>query len=693
MKTDKSGNMRKILALLLAAAMLLTVSAAAFADEAKIDYTTGTPWLCSFLETNITPDTPKPDLADDFFLACNLEALQELEIPDGYNRYGTQEAVAVQTIEDVKNLFTSGDEAESHDAQLALNLYSLYMDWDSRNALGVAPLKELTDAVEAIDSLDTLTHYLSELPPEDQIFGLYVCFHEQDLDDASSYILEIDPAGLMMDDAAEYRELTALGKAKKDEYSALASKILIKLGYSEEEAAEKIENCLAFETELASAMLTVADRRKPDYISRINNHYTREELAEAQGNVPLIATFEKSKGYPEADHYLLTEPDWLARLNSLYTEEHLTGIKDYLIVNGIIVSADSLDRECYGWFNDCNNAIRGSIGDLPIEIIFSQRVADILAWPVARLYCEKYLDQGDKERISALIDEIISEYHGIINEADFLSDATKAAAIEKLEAIDKRVLWPDDWSKYGCEGLEIPSAADGGSLWEAKKEIVRYNSKKNVEEYSGPFDAEKWTYIPSEFNCGYDPGNNSILILGAFAQGDMYHSEMSDEELFSRLGIVIGHEISHAFDSTGAQFDKNGNLKQWWADEDWAAFEQRVDKLVEYYDKIHPWEGQDYLAAMKSGEACADMGGLKCMLRLAAKREGFDYDRFFRSFAHLWMSKGTLNTVYAYINDEHPLPYLRVNCIVQQYDEFLDFYGIKEGDGMYLAPEDRVNIW
>ena len=156
--------------------------------------------------------------------------------------------------------------------------------------------------------------------------------------------------------------------------------------------------------------------------------------------------------------------------------------------------------------------------------------------------------------------------------------------------------------------------------------------------------------------------------------------------------MVIGHEISHAFDSTGAQFDQDGNMKQWWTDEDWAAFSERNEKLNEYFKKIHPWEGQD-LAENKTGEACADMSGMKCMLRMAAKKDGFDYDRFFRSYADFWMEKGTLTITYIYCDDEHPLPYLRVNCTLQQFDQFLDFYGIKEGDKMYLAPEDRVNIW
>jgi len=686
--------MKKILSVFLSVFLVLGLFLPAFADDAsaEIDYTSGTPWLCSCLDGNVTADTKTPDLSEDFYLACNIEGLRNLQIPDGYYTNGTQDQSVVQLDEDIMELFTLEYEAGSHDAQLALNLYSLYTDWDSRNAVGVTPLKKLTDEVERIDSLEAMTEYLGNVPVEDQLFSLFQIENSVDLDDSSAKVLDIKTSDLTLKDSAEYQNLTALGKGRKDAAETLVSRILGKLGYSEEEAAAKIGNCLSFETQLAPVMISEADQRKPDYYEKINNHYTRQQLTEAQGNVPLVAFLEKASGYPETDSNVLEEPDWLAKLNSLYTEENLDLIRDYLIVHGVIDNADSLDRECHEWKKAYDNEVKGIVGDRSDELVISTIITDKLKWPVARLYCERYLSQNDKDRISGLIDEVISEYHGIIEEADFLTDETKAAAIKKLEAIDKQVLWPDDWSKYDSRDLEIASAADGGTLWEAVKAIVRYDTDQSIRQFSEPVDKDWWYFVPNTFNCGYDPQSNSIWIFGAFARGDIYNAEMNDEDLYARLGMVIGHEISHAFDSTGAQFDLDGNMKQWWTDEDWAAFRERNEKLNEYFKKIHPWEGQD-LAENKTGEACADMGGMKCMLRMAAKKDGFDYDQFFRSFADFWMEKETLTMVYIYCDDEHPLPYLRVNCSLQQFDQFLDLYGIKEGDKMYLAPEDRVNIW
>ena len=181
--------------------------------------------------------------------------------------------------------------------------------------------------------------------------------------------------------------------------------------------------------------------------------------------------------------------------------------------------------------------------------------------------------------------------------------------------------------------------------------------------------------------------------MGAFARGGMYRSDMSDEELYATVGAVVGHEISHAFDSSGGQFDKNGNLASWWTEEDYAIFQERNAKMADYFNAMHPWEGQDFYGSIMTGEACADMAGIKVMLLLAAENPDFDYDLFFRTFANVWLLKDTLERAYVRINDVHPMGYLRVNGTLQQFEEFLNFYGITEGDGMYLAPEDRVDIW
>ena len=682
---------KRLTAVLLAVLMLLSLSVSALAEETPApDYTTGTPWPDIDLEGVVTEDTAA-ELKDNFALYVNKDRILKLEIPEGYSFAGTIMDLSLQNAEDIRNMFL-GDAPEEHDARLAYNLFRLMMDWDSRNALGVAPLKEQTDAVESIDSLDALNAYFLEVPAEDQLAGLWSSGSEVSLDDASKMTLMTGECGLLLGDSAEYEALTAYGTIKKEAFSELAEKMLVKLGYSKDQALQKIDNCFAWESMLAPVIYTTEEQGGADYLARINNHMSHEELTEAEGGVPILEELAKL-GYPAADDYLVMNPDFLVRLNEAYTEENLPLIRDYMIVHGVIGAAGSLDRECYEWSNDCGNAISGSSGILDDETAFSSSVAGMLAWPVARLYTETYLKQEDKDRIAEMIEQVLDAYHGILTEADFLSEETKARAVEKLDAIEPRVLFPDSWEKYDCAELNFDGPEAGGTLTEASKAIARYYLAEDVRDYIEPVDKEKWIMTPQIVNCFYNPQDNSISIMGAFAQGDLYRSDMSDEELYGKLGIVIGHEISHAFDRNGAQFDKDGNMSMWWTEEDYAEFQERNDRLADYYNAMHPWEGQDFYGSIMTGEACADMAGMTVMLKLAAEKEDFDYDTFFRSYAEVWLTKEPLQMAYIRINDNHPMGYLRINTTLQQYDEFLDFYGITEGDGMYLAPENRVAIW
>ena len=685
--------MKKITPILLAAAMIFSLCSAVYAEEetAEPDYTTGTPWMDIDLEGVVVPDTPA-ELKDNFALYVNKDKILELEIPEGYSYGGALMDLQLIQAEDVKNMFL-GEAPESHDEKLAYDLFWLMMDWDSRNALGVSPLKEITNAMEEISSIDELMAYFAETPVEKQLGTLWGGGAAQDLVDSSRYILMIADPGLLLKDSAEYRELTPYGAVRKDAYTELAEKMLRRLGYSEEESSQKIDNCFAFETMMADAIYTNEEQGNPDYLSLIYNIYSRDELEILQGRLPVLPVLEQVIGYPAAEEYLVVNPAYIEKLNELCTEENLPLIRDMIIVRGAIVHSAALDRECYEWSVECDNAIQGSTGILDDETAFSDAVAGMLSWPVAQLYTDTYLHQEDKDRISAMVDEILEAYHGILEDAEFLSDETRARAVEKLEAIDKRILYPDSWEKYSCEALNFASREEGGTLWEAQEAIGKFLLDRSVEDFAEPVDKEKWEDVPQDVNCSYNPQTNSIYIMGAFAKGGFYNSEMSNEELYAALGSVIGHEISHAFDSSGAQFDKDGNMVSWWTDGDYAEFLERNEKMAAYYNAMHPWEGQDFYGSIMTGEACADMAGIKVMLRLAAEKPDFDYDAFFRAYAGIWLTKDSLQWAYDRINDNHPMAYLRINATLQQYDEFLDFYGIAEGDGMYLAPEDRVAIW
>jgi putative endopeptidase len=199
---------------------------------------------------------------------------------------------------------------------------------------------------------------------------------------------------------------------------------------------------------------------------------------------------------------------------------------------------------------------------------------------------------------------------------------------------------------------------------------------------------------PLMTNAGYTSDQNSMYIFAGIVADPIYNENMTDEEFYGHLAHVIGHEISHAFDPIGSEYDKDGNLKNWWTEEDQKAFNERAEKLVKYYDTITIWTGQNVSGELDQTELVADMGSMKAMLTLAKAKKDFDYEAFFKAYAELWRTLASReNDYFAATQDPHPAHYLRTNVVVQQFEEFYETFGVKEGDGMYLAPEDRVAVW
>ncbi len=661
------------------------------AKNKDVDYSTGKPWMCDSLDGLITADTPV-NLKDDYYLYVNKDDLVSTKIPEGYTTAGGVYNLSQDFNQTLLDMFNGGIKTDTHEGILASNLYSLYMDWDSRNELGITPYKKEVDMLEAVSDIKEMTTYFKENSPQDYVGLFFNVGVTVDIHESSKYLLEIGCSNTILDDSAEYSNLTDYGKIKKDAYTKLAKKMLKKLGYDEQTVDEKIENAFKLDSMLADTIYTNNEKQMPDIYEKAYNIYSYEEMKELEGELPILEVIE-NMGYTSFDKVQLDSPKWLEKMKEIYTDDNLKLIRDNLIVRGAITMAPVLDEECYSWDVECNNAIRGSSGELPYETVAAKNVNSNLEWIIAKVYADQYLKKEDKERISDLVDEIIDEYHNIIKETDLVSDETKEKALEKLDALDKQILYPDDWSPYFIDGLDFKGPEDGGELYEALKEIDRCNNIKANDTLHKKVDKHEWLMPPTQINCYYDPSCNVIVILGAFAKGIVYNGEMSDEELYGKLGAVIGHEISHAFDSSGGQYDKDGNMVNWWTDEDKAAFDERNQKLADYFNSFTLWDNEKVNGDIVTGEACADITGFRCMINLSKKKPGFDYDKFFKAYAKLWMCKDKLQRVYLKNTDVHPQSVHRVNAVLQQYPEFLEFYDINEGDRMYLAPCDRVVIW
>ena len=691
---DNQTSIRRAAVVWAAAMAAIAVLVVLTARGSKEDYSTGTPWIASDIEGNVTAKT-ETSPKDDFALYVNKDTILELEIPEGEMYAGPAADCEAAKRRDLLSIF-EGERPKSHDARLAYDMYKLMSNWEARDALGVAPLKAMTDKVEGISSIDELSDYLGLTPPEEQLYELWKCSLSIDPGNADRYVITVSPTMLFLEDSAEYNNPTKGGREIRNGKTTLFINLMERLGYSEKEAEKKIDNCIEFEKLIAGSCPTQAEMGSPSYARRSANYFSRKELEEVQKSLPVLTAIEQGCGFTDFDEFRVTWPAYLDKLSEVYTQENLPLIRDMLIVNGLNVSvAGKLDRQCYKWSQEeVNPNVKDPLANFSTACV--ELVSGRLVWPVSRLYADNYLSEEDKQVMNDLVDEIMDEYHGMIEDADFLSADTKKEAIEKLDGMHKHVMYPDDWEPFSYEDLEIKPLEEGGTYWDAIVALDRYDRLLSIEEARNPVDKELWISgpltAPFSTNCVYNGTTNSIYICGAYTR-NYYNKDMSKEEIYAIMGTTIGHEIGHAFDSKGSKTDKNGNKRNWWTEEDAEKFRAKNTKLANYLSSIHPWEGNFTRGNIKTGESGADMEGMKCMLRLAAKDPGFDYDAFFKAYAKGWVVKETPERAKIFTDDPHSMNYIRINVTLQQFDEFLDLYDIKEGDNMYLAPEDRVAVW
>lgn len=688
--------MKKLTALLLTVLIVLVPALAesalsdrgAILDEDVATILDGR-WLCIDLQGNVTEDTPA-ELVDDFDLYVNKPWILQAKIPDGESVTCTS-TETLRILKDRQITLMKDESLAGHDAELVRKLYALISDWDYRNALGVTPAMPIMKALRAIESLEDVMDYLRSAAPFYNPFPLIIEVAPDYLD-PDIYIVHIQTPDLLFKDSAEYAERTQLGELYDALNRQLGGYMLQRLGC--DEANETVENAFSFEAMLAEHIKPLAAQYEADYAQSLLNYYSPEELQVLAGDFPIMDMI-MAYGIQSGKRILVEEPDYIAALGGLYTEENAVLIRDWMMLNAALNLYDKLDQQTEREARAIINAAQGATGEVSEDDNALDTLTSALPVPMDNLYIQAYCTEKQREDILAIISDAVAYYREMLSSEDWLSEETRAKAIEKLDNMRVRAVYPDtlgDWS-----GLDFAGPGEGGTLLAAINAAKVFSVKLKSDRVGTAVDRDAWdqvTISTAQVNAYYDAQNNSINILAGMLNGEIYNEDMHYEQILGGIGTIIGHEISHAFDTDGAQFDKDGAIANWWTDEDYAAFQSRAAKLAAWYDGFIPAEGITYSGKQVQGEAIADMGGMKCMLGIAAQREDFDYDLFFRQNATLYREKElpSLFILQASI-DVHPLCYLRVNATLAQFEEFLDFYGIKEGDGMYLAPEDRVAVW
>ncbi len=648
----------------------------------------GKPWIDSDIKSNVTEDTAA-DPADDFHLYANKEWILENEIPDGYFTWSHYSECSIDVKQQCMELLNDNS-IEGHDAEVIRTYHDIILDWDARNRSGVSEIEDIYGKLLKLKSIDEV----NELYEDEDVLGELTTFFsygaEEGINDPEHYLISVRAPSLLLDDSAEYTERSEYGDIqygfKKDVFTYVAGK----LGMSEGEAEKCFDAAIDFETKLAENIYTSQETMQDDYISKINNEMVLDDLTDHCRNFPIGRILERS-GYSYDGKYLVERPDYLGRLDELYTDDNIDGIRACLIVDYLLGYAGSLDRDTYDYINEAKNRYFGTNGSLSDEEMAYDLVSNRLGASMQKVYVEKYGSKEDKEKMEELCLMVIDTYREMLKENDWASDEVKENAVKKLDNMQINAAYPDKFRDTSMIDLK------GCSFIEANRRIAEYEEEYNRSLIGTKKDKEMWAEGFNILDCNafYSSTDNSINMIIGMMGDPFYSSDMSTEELYASIGAFwVGHEISHAFDSNGAQFDEKGNLRKWWTKEDEAEFKKRVKKMDDYLDGIVAFGNEHFKGSNIDTEMLADMTGLQCALRMASKVEGFDYDKFFVKYAQM---NGSLevysNELSTLKQDPHPLNYSRTNVPVQQFEEFYETYDVKEGDNMYLAPENRLLVW
>jgi putative endopeptidase len=643
---------------------------------------------------NATQVSTSLRMQDDFYETVNRDWLNTAKIDVGQMSNSTfmeaNKTVTEQKKEIIKDLLANEKSyAQNSDEKKIINLYKNTLNMDARNKQGIEPVKKMINEVNNIKSIDDIANLNTESKIGNTLIGVG---GQVDLKDATKRALYIEPTSLSLGDSDEYVKPTENSVRVKGLAEAYYTNLLTLSGYTKEQAKSKIDNVFKLENMIAPSITGREESSKNNNaIDEQYNVYTLDELDSLAPNLN-IKTIIKNNKLDKANKIILTQPKWLKALNEIYTEENLPLLKDYLEIVNIASAAAYLGEDFEKATTEFKNAFLGSQGDIPQDEKAINMVNATLGEPFGKIYIQKYFSDRVKTDVKEMTDEIISTYKNRINNLNWMSDATKKSAIEKLNKLNVQIAYPDKWEDYSK--LEIRSYEDGGSLWENIENLSKFALEKSISKLNEPVDKTKFACPPQTVNAFYNPTSNTITVPAGILQGGFYDANNSKEKNLGAIGAIISHEVSHAFDNTGAKFDADGNLNNWWTQEDYSKFEEKTKKVRTFYSQVKLADGKNVNGDITVGENIADIGGVACSLDILSKMSNPDYKAFFQSNATIWREINTKEYAnYRLQYDAHSPNKVRNNIVLGQFDKFYETYGIKQEDKMYIKPEDRVQIW
>ncbi|WP_304296908.1 M13 family metallopeptidase [Porphyromonas gulae] len=644
----------------------------------------------SAMDTSVRPQ-------DDFYRYCNGNWMKNNPLKPAYSRYGSFDILRDSTLERVHlivdNLAAGQHEVGTNEYRIA-TLYRQAMDSVKRNKDGAAPLKEDLREIETIADRAAMVKYAAakDNMGGGTFFGSYVY---ADPKNSEMNIFHITQTGLALDNRDYYLKQDAKSQEIREAYVAYLNKIAKLAGYDDEAAARIAKNAMKMETELAQIC------------------YSKEELRDTHRNYNKMAVKEFTDKYQGfdwttylADRQLASleawdveQLDFFKKFDSWFAKADLNEMKDYLLAGTISGAANYLSDDFeQARFDFFGKTLSGTTEMHPRWKRSVGMVSSLLGEALGEVYVKQYFPPEAKERMLKLVKNLQTALGERINMLTWMGDSTKMKAQEKLNSFIVKIGYPDKWKDYSK--MEIK----GDSYYADIKRAGKWMHDDNMADLGKPVDRERWLMNPQDVNAYYNPTTNEICFPAAILQPPFFNMDADDAVNYGGIGVVIGHEMTHGFDDQGRNFDKDGNMINWWTAEDAQKFETTARKLADQFSEIYVADGVRANGNMTLGENIADQGGLLVSylaFRNAAKGEvmeeidGFTPDqRFFIGYARLWGQNIRPEEVLRLTQiDVHSLGELRVNQALRNIDAFYEAFNIQPTDKMYLEPEKRVVVW
>lgn len=628
------------------------------------------------------------NLKDDFYATVNKQALDNSVIPPGSFGTSAFTEVAIRVDKEltgvIQELVNGGATTEGE--KMIVNFYRSILDIEGRNEAGIAPIQPYLTAIDQADSLDALMAVHNRIYEELGV-PLLLGFHLNiDAKDSSKYILIFDG---MVPALGQGGYATAT-KEQKSAYLTYMSTLLNLLGQSENSASAGAKMIWDSESKLAAASLT--NQELAD-VEKTYNIYTMKQLKEMFPRVDLEKLFALS-GLSQTDKIQVMDPGRLKAWASIFQDpQGLELLKTYCRRNLASAFGGTLNEAFGKATQTFNQAYLGTTGAPTKEEEASQLVQQYMSGYLSRAYADRFFTAEAKADVERMVKEILSVYRQRLQGLEWMSQPTKEKALLKLDTMKINIGYPDSWEEPKVK-VEIPSGREDGSFFKNVVALTKGTLAQLPELQKEGVPEELWPFNTYTTNAAYLFADNSITFPAAILQKPFYDVNASYEENLGKIGYVIAHEITHAFDNNGAKYDENGNATDWWTKEDYAAYQTLCNKVVSLYDGRETAPGIACSGGLTLSENIADLGAAACLTEIESRQASPDYAALYTAMAEIWCSSYPRETrLYLSQADVHAPDKLRGSLVLQNFSAFYEAFGITEQDGMWLAPEDRVVIW